>query len=148
MSAEIVVKRSKRICPIFLRWADMAPWTCLRWQFWSVRHHVSPFQCLRMIPSSVSISYFRRMVLAGLILHLSTSTQSQDDLVQSRRPRPRAESPKKATRAAEADEHENGRSWALIPSTGAGQHTCMLFNLQKCFLGKKVTLQATQPCSR
>ena len=34
----------------------------------------------------------------------------------------RAELPNKATRAAEADEHENGRSWALIPSTEAGQH--------------------------
>ena len=43
--------------------------------------------------------------------------------------------------------HENGRSWALIPSTGAGQHTWMLFNLQKCFLGKKVTLRAAQPCT-
>ena len=41
-----------------------------------------------------------------------------------------AELPKKATRAAEADDHENGRSWALIPSTGAGQHTWMLFRLQ------------------
>ena len=38
----------------------------------------------------------------------------------------------------EADVHENGRSWALIPSTGAGQHIWMLFNLQKCFLGKKL----------
>ena len=51
---------------------------------------------------------------------------------------PRAELPKKATRAAEADEHENGRSWALIPSTGAGQHTWMLFKLQKLFSRKKI----------
>ena len=42
--------------------------------------------------------------------------------------------------------HENGRSWALTPSTGAGQHNWMLFNLQKCFLGKKVTLRGAQPC--
>ena len=61
----------------------------------------------------------------------ATSTQSLYDLVQSRRPRPRAELPKKATRAAEADEHENGQSWALIPSTGAGQHAWTLFKLQK-----------------
>ena len=50
---------------------------------------------------------------------------------QSRRLHPRAEIPKKATRVAEADEHENGRSWALIPSTLAEQHTWMLFKLQK-----------------
>ena len=72
-----------------------------------------------------------KMILAGLILHFSTSTQSRYDLVQSRRPRARAELPKGGTRAAEADKHENGRSWALIPSTGAGQHTWMLFNLRK-----------------
>ena len=61
------------------------------------------------------------MILAGLILHLSTSIQSRYDLGQSRRPRPRAELPKKAIRAAEADVNENGRSWALIPSTGTKQ---------------------------
>ena len=66
--------------------------------------------------------------------------------LQSRRPRAHTELPKKATRAAEGDEHENGRSWALIPSTGAGEHSCELFNLQKCFLGKKVTLLRAQPC--
>ena len=49
--------------------------------------------------------------LALINLH-SISRRSRDDLVKSRRPRPRAELPKKATRAAEADEHENERSWA------------------------------------
>ena len=43
--------------------------------------------------------------------------------------------------------HENGRSWALIPSAGADQHTWVLCNLQKCFLGKKVTRWITQPCT-
>ena len=60
--------------------------------------------------------------LAPLNLH-----SIQYDLEQSRRPRPRAELPKKATRAAEADVNENGRSWALIPSTGTNQQVRVLF---------------------
>ena len=51
----IVVTRSKRKCRTFQRWADSTTRCCLIRQFWSVRHCVSPFQCLKMIPSSVSI---------------------------------------------------------------------------------------------
>ena len=43
--------------------------------------------------------------------------------------------------------HENGRSWALTPSTGAGEHACELFNPQKCFIEKNIPLRAAQPCN-
>ena len=68
--------------------------------------------------------------------------------LRSWRPRTRAKLPKKATWATEADEHKNGRSWALIPSTGAGQHTWMLFKLQELFLRQKVMRWTTQPCRK
>ena len=130
------VTRSERKCPIF-QWSAHQPWArCHIWQFWSVRHDWSPFWWTKMIPSSGSISWVRRMILADQSLHLWISTQSWYDLGSISG---RLGLPKKATRAADADEHENGWSWALIPSTGAGQHTWMHFNQQKWFIEKKVT---------
>ena len=47
---------------------------------WSVRHHLSPFQWIKMIPSSVSISYVRRMILASHILLSLISDRSRYNL--------------------------------------------------------------------
>ena len=75
-------------------------------------------------------------MLAGQILHLLTSTQSRIDLVRSRRPRVQGYSctpvrpwlpNNRQLDRAEAHEHENGRSWALITSTETGQRVVDAF---------------------
>ena len=68
------------------------------------------------------------MILASHILLYQVSTRSTYDLGHLDRPRIDLGSISGPRSGTEADVHENGRSWALIPSTGAGQHIWMLFN--------------------